>query len=349
MNAPRPARPFGPARSFDPVRPFCPPRPAAPRALRFVAALGRSRHAAPHASLLLVALALGACAPAEPAASPTSAASPTPVASAAASPRVRAEGEASIQRARALALAGDFDAAEGLLRAAIERAGGAGDARALARLQAELADSQSQASFYRNRGADEVVRLAAEAQASAQRAGDRGAQAKAVGAEAMVRYGRLLWGGGKDFSEPRALFERSLALWQAAGDAPGVAHATFHVGLTYEQEGKGPRARELYERALALAERAGDRSTMAYALRHLAGFHEEAGDLDRALDRLAAIGAARYLVEAMAPSGVDLIAAARRDPVFGPVVLVGLGGTTAEAVADVAIRLAPIEPARAAA
>jgi acyl-CoA synthetase (NDP forming) len=102
-------------------------------------------------------------------------------------------------------------------------------------------------------------------------------------------------------------------------------------------------------------------------------------DLDRALDRIDAIGAAhspdraigaahspdraigaahspdraigavRYLVEEMAPAGVDLIAAARRDPVFGPVVLVGLGGTTAEAVADVAIRLAPIEPALAAA
>ncbi|WP_045877770.1 acetate--CoA ligase family protein [Pseudofrankia sp. DC12] len=74
-----------------------------------------------------------------------------------------------------------------------------------------------------------------------------------------------------------------------------------------------------------------------------------AADLDRALDRLDAIGAHRYLVESMAPSGIDLIAGARRDPVFGPIVLVGLGGTTAEAVADVAIRLAPIDPAHAAA
>ena len=66
--------------------------------------------------------------------------------------------------------------------------------------------------------------------------------------------------------------------------------------------------------------------------------------LDEALDRLDAIGATRYLVEAMAPPGVDLVLGARRDPVFGPILLLGLGGTTAEALADVAIRLAPLAP-----
>jgi acetyltransferase len=44
----------------------------------------------------------------------------------------------------------------------------------------------------------------------------------------------------------------------------------------------------------------------------------------------------------MAPGGVDLVVGARRDPVFGPIVLVGLGGTTAEALADAAVRLAPL-------
>ncbi|MFC4466041.1 acetate--CoA ligase family protein [Streptomyces xiangluensis] len=58
--------------------------------------------------------------------------------------------------------------------------------------------------------------------------------------------------------------------------------------------------------------------------------------------------AARFLVESMAPAGVDLVVGARRDPVFGPVVLVGLGGTTAEALADVSIRLAPFTATEAA-
>jgi acyl-CoA synthetase (NDP forming) len=58
--------------------------------------------------------------------------------------------------------------------------------------------------------------------------------------------------------------------------------------------------------------------------------------------------APRVLVESMAPPGVDLVVGARRDPVFGPVVLVGLGGTTAEALADVTLRLAPLSPGEAA-
>ncbi|TCC28889.1 acetate--CoA ligase family protein [Kribbella speibonae] len=68
-------------------------------------------------------------------------------------------------------------------------------------------------------------------------------------------------------------------------------------------------------------------------------------DLQEALD---ALGAERVLVERMAPAGVDLIVGARRDPVFGPVVLVGLGGTTAEALGDVAVRAAPLSVAEAA-
>ncbi|MDP8984585.1 MAG: acetate--CoA ligase family protein [Pseudomonadota bacterium] len=67
-------------------------------------------------------------------------------------------------------------------------------------------------------------------------------------------------------------------------------------------------------------------------------------DLDRALDRIDAIpGSPRgYLLEDMAPSGLELIIGAARDPSFGPVVLVGLGGTLAEALKDVSRRVAPI-------
>ena len=71
------------------------------------------------------------------------------------------------------------------------------------------------------------------------------------------------------------------------------------------------------------------------------GIRDAAG-LDAALDGLAAVGAARFLLESMAPAGIDLIVGASRDPVFGPVVLVGLGGVVAEALADVAIAPAPL-------
>ena len=44
----------------------------------------------------------------------------------------------------------------------------------------------------------------------------------------------------------------------------------------------------------------------------------------------------------MAPPGVDLILGGRRDPSWGPAVLIGLGGTAAEAMGDVAVGLAPL-------
>ena len=67
-------------------------------------------------------------------------------------------------------------------------------------------------------------------------------------------------------------------------------------------------------------------------------------------DAVAALGAAAavagvelrgLLVEPMAAPGVELIVGGRRDPVVGPVVLVGLGGILAEVLDDVAVLLAP--------
>ncbi len=53
------------------------------------------------------------------------------------------------------------------------------------------------------------------------------------------------------------------------------------------------------------------------------------------------------LVQPMAPPGVELIVGLRRDPQFGPAVLVGFGGVLAEALDDVAVRLAPLTHAEA--
>jgi acyl-CoA synthetase (NDP forming) len=64
-------------------------------------------------------------------------------------------------------------------------------------------------------------------------------------------------------------------------------------------------------------------------------------DMRVAVDALRVIGASEFLVEAMAPPGTDLVVGARRDPVFGPVVLVGVGGVATEVYADVAIASVP--------
>jgi acyl-CoA synthetase (NDP forming) len=60
-------------------------------------------------------------------------------------------------------------------------------------------------------------------------------------------------------------------------------------------------------------------------------------------ERLAPTG---FSVETMASNedGVELIVGARRDPRFGPLVLVGLGGIYAELLGDVRLALAPAGP-----
>ncbi|WP_338702488.1 acetate--CoA ligase family protein [Streptomyces sp. Q6] len=62
-----------------------------------------------------------------------------------------------------------------------------------------------------------------------------------------------------------------------------------------------------------------------------------------------ATGVRRYAVEAMVapPYARELIVGVRRDASFGPVVMVGAGGVTAELHADTALALAPLTPARA--
>ncbi|HET9664732.1 MAG TPA: acetate--CoA ligase family protein [Burkholderiales bacterium] len=51
-----------------------------------------------------------------------------------------------------------------------------------------------------------------------------------------------------------------------------------------------------------------------------------------------------YLVEEMAPPGEEIVIGGVRDPDFGPLVMVGLGGIFVEVLADVAFRICPITP-----
>lgn len=53
------------------------------------------------------------------------------------------------------------------------------------------------------------------------------------------------------------------------------------------------------------------------------------------------------LISPMASDGVELIVGAKRDEVFGMMIVVGLGGVFTEIMQDVALSLAPVTPARA--
>jgi acetyltransferase len=53
-------------------------------------------------------------------------------------------------------------------------------------------------------------------------------------------------------------------------------------------------------------------------------------------------GAERFVVQERAGPGVELLLGARRDEVFGPVVVLGAGGILTETLRDVSVRLAPL-------
>jgi hypothetical protein len=52
--------------------------------------------------------------------------------------------------------------------------------------------------------------------------------------------------------------------------------------------------------------------------------------------------AARFVVQERVGPGVELLLGARRDEVFGPVVLLGAGGVLTEVLRDVSVRLVPL-------
>ena len=77
------------------------------------------------------------------------------------------------------------------------------------------------------------------------------------------------------------------------------------------------------------------------------GLHN-AADVEQAITAMAALPAIKsaridgYLIEEMAPAGQEVVVGAVRDPDFGPMVMVGLGGIFVEVLADVAFRICPI-------
>lgn len=89
-----------------------------------------------------------------------------------------------------------------------------------------------------------------------------------------------------------------------------------------------------------------DAGAVALGLESPTAVAREAGTMAR---RLAAAGMAPrgFVVQEMAGPGVELLAGVVADPLFGPVVACAAGGTTAELLADGAMRLTPLSAGQA--
>lgn len=75
------------------------------------------------------------------------------------------------------------------------------------------------------------------------------------------------------------------------------------------------------------------------------GTAAEVEETIRDMMRAPAIAAARvdgFLIEEMAPAGQEIVVGGVRDPQFGPLLMVGLGGIFVEVLADVSFRICPI-------
>lgn len=209
------------------------------------------------------------------------------------------------------------------------------------------------------RGATGMRALVADATAAHRRAA-----ATAGGAPVARETGGQVRGGA---TAGGALVARETGgqVWGAATDASSLLGGAPLVGPLDEDQAKrvleaagmlAPRRRACAsrEQARAAAAELGPAVVVKVldpAITHkteVGGVHvgvEPGPPLEAALDeidRLAAPAAARYLIEELLPPGLDLIVGGVRDPAFGPAVLVGLGGVVAEALADTAMRLAPL-------
>ncbi|MGE0339613.1 MAG: acetate--CoA ligase family protein [Xanthobacteraceae bacterium] len=70
-------------------------------------------------------------------------------------------------------------------------------------------------------------------------------------------------------------------------------------------------------------------------------------EIDAALDAKG-IGARSWLIEEMAPAGLEVVVGGVVDPEFGPMIMTGLGGVFVEVMKDVSFRICPITRADAA-
>ncbi len=134
--------------------------------------------------------------------------------------------------------------------------------------------------------------------------------------------------GALPYDVSRAILEHAGVAFPKDGVARSVEEAcSIASRLGYPVVVKTARADVLHKTdAGGVVLNVGDEAALREAWRHLAG----------------RFGAAPVLVQQQVAPGIEILVGGRRDPVFGPIVVCGLGGVFAELWRDVSLRLAPL-------
>jgi acetate---CoA ligase (ADP-forming) len=162
----------------------------------------------------------------------------------------------------------------------------------------------------------------------------RGDEAAAVLAEALSRGGE--WLGMEEIARLLSCYGIAMPPWRLAADPAEAGRAAAELGVPVALKAQG---RTILHKTELGAVRVG-----------LSG-PEEAAAAAAAMDEaLAAAGKVResFLVQAMAEDGAELLVGVVSDPMFGPVLACGAGGTQAELLGDMGVRICPIAHAEAA-
>ena len=175
-------------------------------------------------------------------------------------------------------------------------------------------------------------------QAERMRRGDGGVPAPPIPAAALARRAAAAPGSYLPAASAFELLEQAgipVAPWRVADGAADVAAAARAVGFPVVLKAI---ADELVHKTEAGAVAVGlaDETAVGTALAAMT-------------ERLARAGveAPAFLLQRHVGGGREVILGALRDPVVGPLVMVGLGGVAAEALRDTSFRPAPISPADA--
>lgn len=128
-----------------------------------------------------------------------------------------------------------------------------------------------------------------------------------------------------------ASFDIPVAEWAVVRDVEGALFAASSMGYPVALKGLSPEVSHKSEAGLITLEIA-DAEQLRAAFRKI-----EAALLEYGGHEVASI-----MVQRMLTGGREIIVGGKRDPSFGPVVLLGIGGIYVEVLRDVALRLAPL-------